>query len=153
MCPGAQVSILRSYPVFYIESTSRDSEKHSIFRRQEAEEAAQAAFEGELRESRMLAGNGNEEEFQQRTVSSAVDISVTGVLDIDLDGCEKTVRIYRPNEEVLRLVGKEGSVVQLPAMKPNGKLWVTLSSAVRPVTVSNYSRIPTKRDVPLLAQI
>ncbi len=140
-CPGAQVIVLRSYPPFFIETTTGDDgESHSVFRKQEAEEAAQLEFANKLaaRAADEEKEPNGDEIMERRNVSVAIDFTVCGVADdVCAAGNRKLIRIYRPSEDVVRLLSKEGSAVQLPPMKQSGRNWVTLSPVVRPVKVSN----------------
>lgn len=147
-CPGAQVVILRSYPVFFIESfTSKGSERQSTFRRREAEETEQAKFHTQ-REA-LLGADVSENEgaaANVRNVRAAMDIMVCGIEDDVSDPrSEKTIRVYKPDEELVRLLSVEGSIVQLPVLKPSGRNWVILSaSGVRPLAAPTSKPIPVK---------
>lgn len=156
--PGAQVTVLRSYPPFFIEnSTGQDGDSHSVFRKREAEEVAQLKFETKL--AARVADEDREpnidEVMERRNVSMAIDFTVCGVADDPHElRNRKLIRIYRPSEDVARLIAKEGSVLQLPPMKRSGRNWVTLSLAVRPVNVLSKHKVPhVTRTVHLVQQL
>jgi len=106
-----------------------------------AKRAAAAMIEGGGSSKRGLCRPEQEQEMESRTVSSAMEVKMRGIAD---EKKEVTVRIYRPNEDVVKVLGKEGSVVQMPALRKTARNWTAVSSAIRRVNTDGEMDVPPR---------
>lgn len=142
-CPTVRASVLRSYPTFYIESVpskepdDMDDEENRpeyIFRREDAEFEARAAFEEDMRQNliaaaeekggRLFGGDEDMPEMLKRDVRCIKEVLVCGMNDDPRDpAVRKTVRIYNPPEDVQTVLAEEGQVLLMAHLWPKQHRW------------------------------
>lgn len=151
-CPTVRASVLRSYPIFYIETLpskeqgdigNEGSRPEYIFRREDAEFEARTAFEEDMRQNVMAAAEekdgklfGGDEDVPKmgkRDIRCAKEVLVCGMNDDPRDpAVRKTVRIYNPPEDVQTLLAKEGRVLLMAQLWPKQHRWTGRPEGILP---------------------
>lgn len=148
LCPAVQVVILRSYPLFYIESINRNDDSTDdkpifVRRREEGEDEArmahqEAARQKFVREREHQRSKGNEHvedvEIERRNVNSVMDVMVCGTDDDPHDtALRKIVRIYNVGEALQCVLSKESQIVLFTQLWPKKSGWTCKPDGIRDV--------------------
>lgn len=148
-CPVIRTIILRSYPLYFMESVQRDGDdeadvaKQYLFLRQEAEFDEKQKYGEKLRQAQLAAreqktdGYVSDDEqgiLPSRDVRTVKEVLVCGVSDdASCKDSRKVVRIYDPSEDLLSFIAKEGSQCLMANLRPKKNAWTAKSDGIRPL--------------------
>lgn len=150
-CPALQVLILRSYPIFFMESVQNsgrgDGEAPEyVFRREDAEYEARAKHEEETRQKYIALQEKKPRRYEDcepwnvetRQVRCVKEILVCGLSD---DPSEeqprKSVRVYDPVEDMQSYLSLEGQSLLLTQVWPRRNSWTCKPQGVAPLRGKN----------------
>lgn len=145
VCPPTKVVLLRSYPVFYMETIRRDQEEERnvvICRREEGEDEARSAYEERIRREMIATAEEQKKrgepvdvdatDVEQRSVRCVKDLLVCGLDDDPNDPLtRKLIRIYNASDVVQGMLTKEGQAFCMTQVWPRTGTWTCKSEAVR----------------------
>jgi hypothetical protein len=119
--PSMVVIVRRVYPLMYMEKNIEDG--RAVFRQEEGESVAREAHVEALRQeaaSRVgeVPSGDTSKEVPQRDVTTLLEILVSGISDVR-DRSPSVVSIWRPSEELLKLMSRPGSLLVLQSVRVN----------------------------------